>query len=175
MGTLIAPTSGAQTLCELQEFARLPAAAQRFIRRSLEIRFGRLDRIGRLARTPQELRSIETQIGLYARLDGFEFDIPLDDDGPSVSRLTDLLAPLAAFDLGEGKIQSFAAFRFLYERVIGAAVRPWLLSIFMLCSALPHLHPTLRLSLLASIDKESAGASKWSSRPAQFYPEWVES
>ena len=33
---------------------------------------------------------------------------------------------LSAFDLGEGKLSCFAAYRFLYERLLGPAVRPWL-------------------------------------------------
>ena len=87
------------------------------------------------------------------------------------------LAPLvtmSAFDLGQGRITTFSAYRFLYERLIGASVRPWLPGAFCAASALPHLHPELRRKLLQSISEAAATASGWSSRQPAFYPYWVE-
>ena len=69
---------------------------------------------------------------------------------------------------------SFSAFRFLYERLIGASVRPWLPAAFCAAAALPHLHPELRRKLLQSISEAAATASGWSNRQPAFFPYWVE-
>ena len=72
------------------------------------------------------------------------------------------------------RLTSFSAFRFLYERLIGAEVRPWLPSLFCAAAALPHLHPELRRQLLQSISEAAATAAGWSSRQPAFFPHWVE-
>jgi len=174
MGTLTTLGAGAQTLQEMQEFAQFPAPAQRYIRRSIEACFAPPGRVQRLARNQRELQSIEIQTGLYANLAEIEAAIPVDDEGVSAMLLANRIVPLAAFDLAEGKIKSFAAFRFLYERLLGAAARPWLLGIFTLCAALPHRSPSQRLGLLKSVDQASAGTSHWSMREPRFFPRWVE-
>jgi hypothetical protein len=84
------------------------------------------------------------------------------------------LITLSAGDLGEGKITDFEAYRFLYVRLLGAEVRPWLVSAFCAAAALPGLHPELRKQLLQSIPVQDATAAGWSIRAPQFYPEWVE-
>jgi len=76
--------------------------------------------------------------------------------------------------LAQAKLSSFSAFRFLYERLLGAAVRPWLPSAFMAAAALPALHPSDRKALLGSISATDAAAPGWSIRPAVFTPEWVD-
>src|SRR3546814_6612900 len=48
-------------------------------------------------------------------------------------RYLEMAAPLteiSIFDLSQRQIRSFPAYRFLYERLIGGAVRPWLASSF---------------------------------------------
>ena len=50
------------------------------------------------------------------------------------------LVRLTAFDLAQEKITGFTAYRFLYERLLGAQVRPWLPGAFCAAAALPHLH-----------------------------------
>ena len=69
-----------------------------------------------------------------------------------------LLITLSAFDLGQDRLPNFAAFRFLYERLVGAAARPWLPSAFCAAAALPHLHPDRRRTLLQSISESAATA-----------------
>ena len=90
------------------------------------------------------------------------------------SRFSPRLITLVAFDLGQGRVTSFSAFRFLYERLIGAEVRPWLPAAFCGAAALPHLHPELRRNLLQSISEAAATASGWSNRQPAFFPHWVE-
>jgi hypothetical protein len=84
------------------------------------------------------------------------------------------LATMSAFDLGQNRLDSFSAYRFLYERLIGAAVRPWLPGAFCAAASLPHLHPEKRRKLLQSISEAAATAPGWSNREPVFYPEWVD-
>jgi hypothetical protein len=81
---------------------------------------------------------------------------------------------ISAFDLGEGKIEGFSAYRFLYERLVGPSVRPWLPSAFVGAAALPYLHPDLRKVLLASITAGEAAAVGWSNSEPAFIPAWVD-
>ncbi len=84
------------------------------------------------------------------------------------------LISLAAYDLGQGRIHSFPAFRFLYERLLGPDSRPWLPGAFCAAAALPHLHPKTRKGLLQSISEAAATAPGWSTREPSFFPEWIE-
>lgn len=173
MHTLTIPSTGDRMLMEMRELAQIPNAAQRYIRRSLEVRFGRRDWIGRLARSPDEKRSMARQVVLYEKIDAIRAAIPVEGEIGETARFMGIAAELTAFDLGEQKIRSFAAYRFLYERLLGAAARPWLLGTFLMCATLPHLHPAHRLELLRSVETDSVGGT-WSSAEPQFYPEWVD-
>jgi hypothetical protein len=121
-----------------------------------------------------EAASIRAQARLYGRLPEIRALVPQDS---GLDALEPFLAPLTAvtaFDLGQGRLTSFAAYRFLYERLLGGEVRPWLPAAFCASAALPHLHPELRRRLLQSISEAAATASGWSTRPPVFYPKWVE-
>src|SRR4051794_32161987 len=155
------------------EFGKLPTAAQRYIRRSVQVWLADTEALASIARTPNEARSIRFQAELYSRIDAVIASIPADDETASVTRFTTLVAPLAAFDLGEQKLESFAAFSFLYERLLGAPARPWLPMIFLMSASLPDLHPGRRLSLLGSLNTDVV-TSRWSTREAQFIPQWLE-
>jgi hypothetical protein len=164
-----------QMIAEMKEFASFSAAEQRYIRRSLEVAAKGIEAAERWARTPTEADSIEAQARLYRTLlPAVRISIP---DDIAIDAMTDFigsLITLSAFDLGEGKLDSFVAYRFLYERLIGGPVRPWLPSAFLGASALPGLHPTYRKALLGSITAGDAAAPGWSIREAAFTPEWVE-
>ena len=85
-----------------------------------------------------------------------------------------MLVTVSAFDLGQERIPDFAAFRFLYERLLGASVRPGLAAALCAAAAQPHQQPERRRELLQSISESAATAPGWSSREAVFWPEWVE-
>lgn len=168
------PAEGAMTLAEMKEFAGFPASTQRYIRRALDIGLDREDAMLRWSRDIVEAASIRAQARLYRTLPDLRQHVP-DDSG--LNSIDPFLAPLvtiAAFDLGQGRLTTFSAFRFLYERLIGAEVRPWLPSAFCAAAALPHLQPELRRTLLQSISEAAATASGWSNRQPAFYPYWVE-
>src|SRR3546814_13799222 len=84
------------------------------------------------------------------------------------------LVAVSAFDLGQDRLPSFAAYRFLYERLLGAHARPWLPGAFCAAASLPHLHPDKRKILLQSISEAAATAPGWSAREPSFFPEWVD-
>jgi hypothetical protein len=174
MGLQAKPSDGAIALAEIREFASFPAATQRYIRRSLDIAFHRGDAMETWGRDVVESASIKAQSRIYGRLDEIKRLVP-DDSG--LDQVEPFMAPLvtvSAFDLGQNRLSSFSAYRFLYERLIGAGARPWLPGAFCAAASLPHLHPERRRLLLQSISEAAATAAGWSSREPAFYPEWVE-
>ncbi|MET0250136.1 MAG: hypothetical protein ABW164_10470 [Sphingobium sp.] len=174
MGVSARPADGAMALAEIREFASFPAATQRYIRRSLDIGLHRRDAMILWSRDVVEEASIRAQARIYDRLDEVKALVP-DDSG--LDQVEPFLAPLvtiSAFDLGQDRLQSFSAYRFLYERLIGAGARPWFPGAFCAAASLPHLHPERRRTLLQSISEAAATAAGWSNREPSFYPEWVE-
>ncbi len=174
MGSRMKQAEGAMTLAEMKEFAGFSAATQRYIRRSLDIGLDREDAMTRWSRDVVEAASIKAQAKLYRALPELRDMVPGDSGLDSVEPFLAPVVTLVAFDLGQGRLTSFSAFRFLYERLIGPEVRPWLPSAFCAAAALPHLHPELRRKLLQSISEAAATASGWSNRAPAFFPHWVE-
>ncbi len=168
------PAMGDLAIEEMKEFAGFPKGTQRYIRRALDIGLDRDDAIALWSRDVIEETSIKVQARVYRKLDRIRDGIP-DDSG--IETIEDFMAPLvsvAAFDLGQNRIENFGAFRFLYERLIGAAARPWLPGAFCAAAALPHIHPDRRKILLQSISEAAATAPGWSNREPAFYPAWVD-
>jgi hypothetical protein len=168
------PAGGALLLSELKEFGAFPKATQRYIRRSLDNAFNRGDVLATWARDEGEASSIRGQARLYKQLEALRMQVPDDSGLDTIDPFMGLLITLTAFDLGQDRIPNFAAYRFLYERLLGAAVRPWLPAAFCAAAALPHLHPDRRRLLLQSISESAATAPGWSNREPVFWPEWVE-
>ncbi len=167
-------SDGVVTLAEMREFASFPAATQRYIRRSLDIGLQRSDAMEVWSRDLVEEASIRAQVRIYGRLDEIKMLVPDDSGLDQVEPFMTPLVVISAFDLGQNRINSFPAYRFLYERLIGAGSRPWLPGAFCAAASLPHLHPERRRALLQSISEAAATAPGWSSREPTFYPEWVE-
>lgn len=174
MGTQQRPHDGQMTFTEMKEFAGFASATQRYIRRSLDIGLERSDAIGRWSRDPIEAASIRAQSKVYARLDQVRETVPEDSGLDQVEPFMAPLVTMTAFDLGQDRLAGFAAYRFLYERLIGASARPWLPGAFCAAASLPHLHPDTRRKLLQSISEAAATAPGWSNREPVFYPEWVD-
>ena len=168
------PAEGAMSLTEMKEFAGFASATQRYIRRSLDIAAERPDAVDRWSRDLIETASIKAQTKVYRRLDDIRAQVPEDSGLDHVEPFMAPLVTITAFDLGQGRIANFSAYRFLYERLVGANVRPWLPGAFCAAASLPHLHPERRRALLQSISEAAATAPGWSSREPVFYPEWVE-
>jgi hypothetical protein len=174
MGAKGKPAEGAMTLAEMKEFAGFAAATQRYIRRALDVGLDRDDAMTRWSRDVVEAASIRAQARMYQRLPELRLLVPDDSGLDAVEPFMAPLVTLTAFDLGQNRLTTFSAYRFLYERLIGAEVRPWLPAAFCSAAALPHLHPELRRKLLQSISEAAATASGWSTRQPAFFPYWVE-
>jgi hypothetical protein len=158
----------------MREFASFNKGTQRYIRRSLDVGLGRRDAVKRWSRDIAEAASIRAQERVYRRLDHMRVNIPDDCGLDAMEPLMMPLITMSAFDLGQDRLSCFASYRFLYERLISANVRPWLPAAFCAAAALPHLHPGRRRILLQSISEAAATAPGWSNREPMFLPDWVE-
>ncbi len=167
------------TIAELREFASFDAAEQRYIKRSLDIGLGRQDAFKLWARDASEQAAIRSQYVAYQDLKGLRGALP-SETGPNeidfrgLESFMGALLRVSAFDLAQERLAGFAAYRFLYERLLGAAFRPWLPAAFCGAAALPQIRPERRRVLLQSLSEAAATAPGWSQRAPSFYPEWVE-
>ncbi len=162
------------TISELREFASFSASEQRYIRRSLDVGFERQDAFSRWARNEDEFTSISNQHLTYRDLKVLRTMRPDEIGFEDVEVFSGKLMRMAAFDLAQERIGCFSAFRFLYERLLGAWVRPWLPAAFCGAAALPQIRPDRRKMLLHSISEAAATAPGWSNREPSFYPEFIE-
>ncbi len=162
------------TIAELREFAGFSGAEQRYIKRSLDIGLGRQDAFKLWARDASESAAIRSQYVVYQELKGLRGNVPADTSFTALEAFLGKLIRVTAFDLAQDRLQGFSAYRFLYERLLGAEVRPLLPSAFCAAAALPQIRPDRRKGLLQSISEAAATAPGWSERAPSFYPEWVE-
>jgi hypothetical protein len=159
---------------EMREFASFAPCEQRYIKRSLDIGLARCDAFKLWARDESESADIRRQYVAYQDLKPLADMVPQADAGIDIERFLGKLIRMAAFDLEQGRITCFSAFRFLYERLLGAQVRPWLPSAFCAAAALPQIRPNLRKVLLQSLSESAATAPGWSAQAPGFYPEFVD-
>jgi hypothetical protein len=159
---------------EMREFAGFAPRDQRYIKRSIDVGVRRNDAFELWARDAQEIESIRTQYLVYGALDMVRAAIPGPETLTVPEHFIGVLAGIVAFDLSQERLSTFATFRFLYERLLGAAVRPWLLPVFCAAAALPRIRPERRRVLLRSIPESAAIAGCWSVREPAFVPEWIE-
>jgi len=162
------------TISELREFASFTGCEQRYIRRSLDVGLGRQDALKLWGRNATELASIRKQYAAYEEIKVLRGTQPSEAGFEDIESYMGKLLRMAAFDLAQERISSFAAFRFLYERLLGAGIRPWLPAAFCGAAALPQIQPERRKLLLHSISEAAATAPGWSGREPSFYPEWIE-
>jgi hypothetical protein len=165
---------GMLTLAEIKEFASFSAATQRYIRRSLDVAFDRMDAIALWSRDSDEADSIKAQHYFYDRLPEIRSLIPDSSDFEEAELFLSVLITVSAFDLGQGRIDNFGGYRFLYERLVAADIRPWLPAAFCAAASMPHLPPERRKMLLQSLSEAAATAPGWSKRAPSFFPEWIE-
>jgi len=162
------------TINELREFAAFSPCEQRYIKRSLDVGLGRQDAFRLWARSGEETASIRSQYVMYQDLKILRATKPMGEGLDDVECFLGKLIRVTAFDLAQERLGTFSAYRFLYERLLGAEIRPWLPAAFCAAAALPQIRPERRKHLLQSISEAAATAPGWSSREPSFYPEWVE-
>ncbi len=161
-------------IAEMREFAGFAPCEQRYIKRSLDIGLARCDAFRLWGRSEAENTAIRRQYVTYQELKVLRALIPQHGTPTEIEDLLGKLVRLAVFDLEQERLASFAAFRFLYERLLGAKVRPWLPAAFCAAAALPQIRPERRKLLLQSLSEAAATAPGWSAREPSFYPEYVE-
>lgn len=159
---------------EMREFAGFAPCEQRYIKRSLDIGLARSDAFKLWGRTEAENTAIRRQYVAYQDLKALRGLIPQEGTIGEVERFIGKLLRMATFDLSQERIASFSAFRFLYERLLGAEARPYLPAAFCAAAALPTIRPQQRKVLLQSLSEAAATAPGWSDRKPSFYPEYVE-
>ena len=166
--------STSMTIAEMREFAGLAPCEQRYIKRSLDIGLARCDAFRLWGRNEAENTAIRQQYVAYQDLKALRDAVPQEGAMSEVERFLGKLVRMAAFDLGQERIASFSAFRFLYERLLGPAARPYLPAAFCAAAALPVIRPQQRKILLQSLSEAAATAPGWSQREPGFYPEYVD-
>ena len=159
---------------ELREFAGFDPGEQRYICCALDIAFARRDAFKPWARDGRETAAIRRQYLAYQDLKALRAAVPDDPEAQGAEAFLVPLVRLVAFDLGREGLDSFSAFRFLYERLLGAGVRPWLPSAFCAAAALPQIAPERRKLLLQSLSEAAATAPGWSRREPRFMPDLID-
>ena len=160
------------TIAELREFASFTEDEQLFIERSLDVGLGRGDAFKQWS--DLEADAIRSQYLAYRELRALREAIPCEASLEGVQAFMGALTRITAQDLAQEQLASFSAYRFLYERLLGAKARPWLPSAFCGAAALPQIRPCRRKSLLQSLSEAAATAPAWSEREPCFYPAKVE-
>ena len=162
------------TIAELREFAGFAPGEQRYIKRSLDIGLGRQDAFKLWARDAEESSSIRSQYVAYQELKTLRGATHDENSLDGLDIFMGKLLRVTAFDLAQERLRGFSAYRFLYERLLGPDIRPWLPAAFCGAAALPHIRPERRKQLLQSLSEAAATAPGWSPRAPSFYPEYVE-
>ena len=162
------------TIAELREFASFGEDEQLFIERGLDVGLGRCDAFKAWTGVAGDTAAIRGQYLAYRELRALRDAIPDEGSLDGVQEFMGALLRITAQDLAQEKLSSFSAYRFLYERLLGARARPWLPAAFCGAAALPHIRPARRKMLLQSLSEAAATAPGWSEREPCFYPEKVE-
>jgi len=165
--------SACLAIAEMREFASFEPEERTFIERSLDVALGRGDAFKVWSRKPADHGAIRQQYLAYRELRSLRDSLPSETAFEGVALYIGALVRISAGDLAQEQISSFSAYRFLYERLLGAAARPFLPAAFCAAAALPQLRPERRRILLQSLSEAAATAPGWSEREPSFVPECV--
>lgn len=165
-------TGGADMIDEMRLFAAFPAATRRYIVRSLDFGLPRGDpmtrwvggffdmgplmaRADRYAAVPETRRALAGAKALERWMPEFV-----------------VLQRCADFDLQWDEVGDFSAFGFLYERLFGPAVRPWLTGVFAAAVASPGVVREAGSAALVSLTMFDGPDWNIDAPPPRFLPEW---
>ena len=163
--------TGEMMFAEMQEFASFGIEVQHYICRSLDIAVSPKISPGDWARSEREAHDIYAQKQAYRLLPGIRAALPGPDGFMDSEAFLLPLIAVSTFDVTCGPIESFAEYRFLYERLFGPAVRPWLASAFLAAAASPHFPAEIRKGLVRSVN--SCLTDRWSSAHPAYQPRWL--
>jgi hypothetical protein len=119
--------------------------------------------------SPQEQGHVEAQAQAYRWLGHLRAALGKRLAQERQSAFLALLIQLSIFDLNSGELDGFPSYRFLYERLLGSRIRPWLPSAFCAVALLPQVKPMRRASLLSTLG--DAAVASWSQHEPGFHPE----
>ncbi|KLI64717.1 hypothetical protein [Aurantiacibacter marinus] len=162
------------TIAEMREFAGFAEHERAFIERSLDIGMGRGDAFKVWSRNADDQRAIRSQYLAYRELKRLRVMVPAEQGFDGIEDFMGALIRITAQDLAQETLDGFSAYRFLYERLLGASARAFLPAAFCGAAALPHIQPDRRKMLLQSLSEAAATAPAWSPREPGFFPEKVE-
>lgn len=174
MSIRIVRNVGRAILEEMKEFASFDSASQRYIASSLDVGLNRRDAVAQWSRSTEEAAAIVRQQESYSFLAHIRAALPIGLESASLPNVFSILVAVSARDLLEGRLDGFLAYRFLYERLCGSGIRPWLVPSFLAASALPAIPIPLRLRLLQTLSQAEALASHWPQDEPHFYPMWID-
>ena len=163
---------GSRLLAELREFASFGRETQRYICRSLEVALTPDVAVDCWARDDRELEAIRLQRQIYPDL--LRIRTVLANPSRTVEADDFLLQLIeaTAFDLSCARICAFAPYRFLYERLLGAAARPWLPTAFLAAAGLPYFPARASRQLISTA--EHVLADDWPDTEPAYWPCWID-
>lgn len=161
-------------IAEMREFAGFAEHERAFIERALDIGMGRGDAFKAWSRDADDQRVIRSQYLAYRELKPLRTIVPGDSAFEGIEAFMGALIRVTGQDLAQDQLDSFSAYRFLYERLLGAQARPFLPAAFCGAAALPQINPDRRKLLLQSLSEAAATAPAWSPREPSFFPEKIE-
>ncbi len=174
MSLRIVRNVGRAILEEMKEFASFDSASQRYIARSLDVGLNTSDAVAQWSRSAEEAAAIVRQRESYAYLSLIRSALPIGLESASLPNVFSILVAVSARDLMEGRLDGFLAYRFLYERLCGCRIRPWLVPSFLAASALPAIRIPLRLRLLQTLSQAEALATHWPEDEPRYFPKWID-
>lgn len=163
--------TGEMMFAEMQEFASFSMEAQRYICRSLDVARSPDVSPTDWARSEREAHDVHAQKQAYRLLSGIRAALPGSDGVMDAEAFLFPLISVSTFDIICGPITDFAEYRFLYERLFGPAVRPWLASAFLAAASSPDLPAEVRQALVRSAT--SGLTDRWSSAQPTYQPHWL--
>ena len=163
------PGTASLTVAELAEFAEFAPEEQRYIEAALDLALGRAD-LREITRIGGNDAALRERLAAYRQLRALRFAVPLPGCPSALDGFMGALLRASAQDLVQEGLGSFGAYRFLYERLLGAAARPWLPAAFCAAAVLPRVRPARRKALLQSLTELAATAPAWSRSEPSFFP-----
>jgi hypothetical protein len=163
---------GSRLLAELREFASFSRETQRYICRSLEVALTPDVPVNDWARDDRDLESIRLQRQIYPELLRIRTMLAKEVRAVDAEGFLLPLIEATAFDLGCARICAFRPYRFLYERLLGAAARPWLPTAFLAAAGLPYFPARASRQLISTI--EYGLSDDWPTTEPAYWPSWID-
>lgn len=165
-------TDGSGIIDEMRLFAAFSTDTRRYIVRALDFGLPRGEPMKRWAGSFFDIGPLLARADLYAAIPDVRRlltgGLALERSAPAFI----VIQRCADFDLSWNEMADFASFGFLYERLFGPGVRPWLTSVFTAAATSPNIVQEAGSAMLRTVTMFDG--PEWNSgEPApRFMPEW---